>query len=318
MYISFLKYIKKRLGRYRNEQQALVDEEEHDLAVDGIQKLLVVDEEQQLPEEEVQPWEEAAKEARSEDDKKADDNKEPDDVDEEEYMTLEQIDFLSFLENLLPLVAALWTEVAQGQLPNWIATNLSGILLREADSLVEMTRLLDEESGKRKQWPERASRAPSPWATATISKDSGGLSKAQLTQDWVNAMDQTSEEGEGAPWFELTKDLSLGRVVEKFILPGMEVAPSTFKTQDRPYIATMLLGEDLAVCKALVGVEDSPLPLPARIPFVAIVGVYFCSLIPDDFAISAECDAACATIDENLAILWKVEQHSLFNIKLGR
>jgi hypothetical protein len=83
----------------------------------------------------------------------------------------------------------------------------------------------------------------------------------------------------------------------------MDVAPSIFKTHDRPYFATMLLGEDLAAIKAMVGVENSPLPLPARIPFVTIVSVYFCSLIADDFAMSAKCDAACATIDKNLAIL---------------
>ena len=81
---------------------------------------------------------------------------------------------------------------------------MSGILLREADSLVEVTRLLDEESWMGKQ----ALKAPSPWVVATKLKDGGGMPKAQLTQNWVDAMNQTDEERNGAPWHELTKHLS--------------------------------------------------------------------------------------------------------------
>ena len=61
--------------------------------------------------------------------------------------------------------------------------------------------LLDEEKKKGKQ----ASKPPSPWATATASKDAGGMTKPQLTQDWANALDKTGDKG--ASWHELTKQL---------------------------------------------------------------------------------------------------------------
>ncbi|KAG4428851.1 hypothetical protein IFR05_015667 [Cadophora sp. M221] len=164
LYISFLMYIKIQLGLYKNEQEALVTVKERDPAVDEM--------EEQPLEEEAQPSDEEvhqANEARSEEDEKPDDNEEPDDEDDED-LTNEQIDFLAFLETLMALVekaAVLWKEVAEGKLPNWVAVNLSGILLREADSLVDVTRLLDEE--------KQASGATSPWAAAIMSEDGGGI-----------------------------------------------------------------------------------------------------------------------------------------------
>ena len=96
----------------------------------------------------------------------------------------------------------------------------------------------------------------------------------------------------------------------------MEAAPNIFRTDNEPYFATMLLGEKFAAIKALAGAKNSLLPLPARIPFVTIVGVYFCHLVDDGIAmyettttkcyrelLSTARDAACATIDENLVIL---------------
>jgi hypothetical protein len=67
---------------------------------------------------------------------------------------------------------------------------VSGILLREVDSLVEMTRLLDEEQNRN---GERTLEAPVPWAAPTTSKNGGRLSKPRLRQEWVDAMDQTGE-----------------------------------------------------------------------------------------------------------------------------
>jgi hypothetical protein len=81
---------------------------------------------------------------------------------------------------------------------------VSGILLNEADSLVEVTRLLDEEQSRK---GKRASKAPVPWGAAIMSKNGGGMSKPQLTQEWINALDQMSEKG--APWHEVTKNVPL-------------------------------------------------------------------------------------------------------------
>ena len=115
MYISFLSYIKILLGMYKNKQEALVAVKEHDPAVDEMEEQPVIDETEKQPivdEKEQQPLEEEAQPSDHDDD--------------EEDLTNEQIDFLAFLETLMPLVekaAALWTEVAQGQLPNWVAAN---------------------------------------------------------------------------------------------------------------------------------------------------------------------------------------------------
>lgn len=88
---------------------------------------------------------------------------------------------------------------------------MSGILLRKADSLVEVTRLIDEEN----RTETRSSKALSPWVAATKSKDEGSMPKAQLTQDWVDKMNQIVEE---TPWREFTMHLPLYRVfMNKFV-----------------------------------------------------------------------------------------------------
>lgn len=79
-----------------------------------------------------------------------------------------------------------------------------------------------------------------------------------------------------------------------------------------PYIFSMLY----AGYKALGDDRSGRAPLPAQVPFVTLVGVYFCALVVKDVLVgetatsqryseflSATRDAACATIDENLAIL---------------
>ena len=91
---------------------------------------------------------------------------------------------------------------------------MSGILLREADNLVDVTRLLNEESRTRelksgKREPE--SKAPVPWAAATtISTLMGQMSKPQLTQDWVDALGEAGDAGDArTTWHKLTKCLPL-------------------------------------------------------------------------------------------------------------
>ena len=86
---------------------------------------------------------------------------------------------------------------------------MSGILLREADSLVDLTRLLSEESGTREQKSgkrEPESKAPVPWAAATtISTPFGQKSKPQLTQGWVDALDEAGDAR--TTWRKLTECL---------------------------------------------------------------------------------------------------------------
>lgn len=82
---------------------------------------------------------------------------------------------------------------------------MSGIILREAENLVDVTRLLDEESRKestkkgtkksRKEEPKLE--APVPWVAATT--------KPQLTQDWVDALNKAGNTG--TLWRELTEHL---------------------------------------------------------------------------------------------------------------
>ena len=73
----------------------------------------------------------------------------------------------------------------------------------------------------------------------------------------------------------------------------------------------------LAGAKALTGDDDDLLPLSARLPLVTIVGVYYCNLVVNGFAtkqdyfefLSAACDVACATMNENLAILSRLVKY---------
>lgn len=73
---------------------------------------------------------------------------------------------------------------------------MTNILLREAESLIMATRLLDEE--------RPASQSPRVWTTTAKSqrKNQGkGVSPPQLAQDWVDALDKTSDAG--AVWRKL-------------------------------------------------------------------------------------------------------------------
>jgi hypothetical protein len=65
------------------------------------------------------------------------------------------------------------------------------MLLHEAENLIQVTRLLSEESLPKNQ----ASEHPTPWATNA---------SPQLAPDWVDVLNKTSDAAGAAVWQELT------------------------------------------------------------------------------------------------------------------
>ncbi|KAH7113088.1 hypothetical protein EDB81DRAFT_826685 [Dactylonectria macrodidyma] len=220
--------------------------------------------EQDLAEDETQQ----AKEARNEDNEEADED--------EAALTPDQVDFLAFLEILMTLAgkaAALWTEVAQDKLPIWVASTLSGILLREAENLVDITRLLNE--------------------------------------DWVNALDKASDAG--TAWRELTKTPPLFEHFLDLSLPPLthgRAAPMTAQYKP-PYFVDMLLVGSQAlkrnITHGLMSVAQLPLVTLIGVYFCRLV-MEDCLLDGtarqgDPEFLTAARDEACTVLDENLAIL---------------
>lgn len=70
---------------------------------------------------------------------------------------------------------------------------MSDVLLREAESLIHETRLLDEED------EPLFSTSTRPWAASTGNEN--GVSQPQLAQDWVDALDKVDDSG--SVWREL-------------------------------------------------------------------------------------------------------------------
>ncbi|PCD21884.1 hypothetical protein AU210_015687 [Fusarium oxysporum f. sp. radicis-cucumerinum] len=238
---------------------------------------------QQL-EEEVQPAEETTKqekETTSAEDERAD-NVGP-------FLTPAQLDFLDFLEIVVGIAekaAALWVDVAHHKLPSWVASTLSNILLREAENVVNITRLLDIDGGS------------TPWDASK--------STPQLTQKWVETMDGISDAG--AAWHKLVATVaSFWPTVDPFLYGWLSELP--FLTP--PYFAYLLLHAS----KALQSSEMLNPTSVAQVPFAVLVGVYFCTLVVKDCQtdgtsgevnrelFTAERNALCALLDESQAIL---------------
>lgn len=83
---------------------------------------------------------------------------------------------------------------------------VTDILLREAESLIHVTRLLNEEE-------ELSSELLRPWTASTSNKD--GVSQPQLAQDWVDALDKANDAG--SLWRELAT-----------LLPGLPYCAMSF------------------------------------------------------------------------------------------
>ncbi|EOA81106.1 uncharacterized protein SETTUDRAFT_35980 [Exserohilum turcica Et28A] len=181
-------------------------------------------------------------------------------------LTLEQAEFLAFLASLMALAseaAALWREVAQGKLPIWTASTLTDILLREAESLIHVTRLLNEEE-------ELSSELLRPWTASTSNKD--GVSQPQLAQDWVDALDKANDAG--SLWRELATLLpGLPYCAMSFLRPSVNAAPDVLRSAHRPYVFTML-------CHGIrhIGMGDHPTSV-AQVPLVTLVATHFCLLV---------------------------------------
>lgn len=113
-YIDFLEEIKEKLGMSRKDQEALKDTEHEAPQIEVDKK--------QCEEVGGHQTEGLAQQAR-EAERRA--NVDDDDDDGDDALTLDQADFLAFLENLLAFAeeaAAIWTEVAQNKLPIYVAS----------------------------------------------------------------------------------------------------------------------------------------------------------------------------------------------------
>ncbi|KAG4269117.1 hypothetical protein FPRO04_12240 [Fusarium proliferatum] len=240
-------------------------------------------ESQQL-EEEVQPAEEATKqekETSSAEDEWAD-NVGP-------FLTPAQLDFLDFLEIVVRIAqkaAALWVDVAHHKLPSWVASTLSNILLREAENMINITRLLD------------IGGESTPWDASKCTP--------QLTQKWAETMDRTSDAG--AAWHKLVATVpSFWPIVDPFLHGWISELPFLIP----PYFVRMLLHAS----KALQSSEMLNPTSVAQVPLIVLVGVYFCALVAKDCQthgtsgevnrelLTAERNALCTLLDESQAIL---------------
>ncbi|PCD21350.1 hypothetical protein AU210_016316 [Fusarium oxysporum f. sp. radicis-cucumerinum] len=173
------------------------------------------------------------------------------------FLTPAQLDFLDFLEIVVAIAekaAALWVDVAQHKLPSWVASTLSNILLREAENVVNIARLLDTDDRS------------TPWDASK--------SAPQLTQNWVDMMDEMSDAG--AAWHKLVATVaSFWHIVDPFLYGWL--CNLSFMNS-APYFASMLL-------HASEGLQSSEVLDPtsvAQVPFAVLVGVYFCTLVVKD------------------------------------
>ncbi|KAG4269039.1 hypothetical protein FPRO04_12316 [Fusarium proliferatum] len=281
-YIWFLEKVQQHLGMvYRSDgKETDIDIEEHKPVVNLGEELQGTDQEQ------------------SEEAERTSD----DEAGHSDSMTLDQIDFISFLEVLMALVqkaAAFWKQAADKDLTVGAAASLSTIFLCEADQFISLTSLLDEEGQENK----KTQKGPRPWVTA--DSDGKKMSYPMLAKDYVDALDQAKDAGEAR--------CNLAALPPKYIYymnliwPSMDVVPDLIRSVHVPYVFAMLFRGQSAFKLRCKGSLD--LVSLADLPLTTIIGLYFCSLVfTEDVLLHSRllCDArttVCADLGECLDIL---------------
>ncbi|KAF6784883.1 hypothetical protein CSOJ01_15681 [Colletotrichum sojae] len=234
-------------------------------------------------------------------------------------MTLDQIDFLSFLEALMALVekaAKLWKP--DEKLPIGVAAS--------SEQLISLASLLDEEEREKRE----TQRGSTPWATTT-SRD-GEKSYPKLAKGWVDALERAEDRGEAwrklaalpvnfANYLNLLYFLPDPRSHQRLANPAYreplsDAFPRQLRASHMPH-AFALLSRGLDAFQNYRGEPDQI--SPADLPLVTIIGLYFFSLVLAKDAMLQPAlmhdarNTVCAQLDECLAILPRLIRDKCFS-----